>query len=153
MERTDPLGPDTANNWYTNQGILTHGLDALQRPLVASAGVVNSTVLDELTLFAELKPTEYRLGTTLEAGIEVPMNVRQSPGWPWVHVTASGLAESVGGGGAALAYGTGYSFSGRYGQDIYWLEIDTEDLLPGQYNFWIPYGEGQTAIVPITVVP
>ena len=44
------------NDWHTNLGIMTRGLDALRRPLVASSRVVNSTVLDELE-----KPTSYLL--------------------------------------------------------------------------------------------
>jgi len=152
MERTDPLGPDTKENWHTNQGILTHGLDALRRPLVASAGVINSMVLDELALFSDLQPAEIHVGTQLEAGIEVAMNVRKAPGWPWVHVTSPGLAEAAGIGGA-IDYRAGYTFSGYYKEDTYWLGINTDDLAPGRYNFWIPYGEGKTMIIPITVVP
>ena len=37
MERTDPLGPDVAENWHTNLGITVSGLDASGRPLVATA--------------------------------------------------------------------------------------------------------------------
>ncbi len=152
MERTDPLGPDTKENWHTNLGIMTYGLDALRRPLVASSRVVNSTVLDELAVVADLPPTEYQAGTYLEVGIEVPANVRKTPGWPGVHVTSPDFTEPIGGGGA-IDYGASYSFYGYYEKDTYWLGIDTDGLPPGQYSFWIPYGEGKTMIVPITVVP
>jgi len=167
MERTDPLGPDTKKNWHTNEGIFVHGLDALQRPLVASASVVNSTVLEELELFADIPLTEHRAGKPLEVGIEVAMtagvaggggsvkaNSWRVAGWPWIHVTSPDLAEpGAAGGGGAVDLRAMTSFSGRYEENTYWLGIDTGALPPGRYNFWIVYGEGQAAYVPIIVLP
>ena len=152
MERTDPLGPDTKENWHTNLGIITRGLDALERPLVATAGEQNSIVLDELALFANVQPAQTHAGTRLEVGLELSKEDRKARGWPWIRVTRPDLAEPAGGGGA-VELAADYSFSGRYAHGVYWLGIDTGGLPPGRYNFWIVYEEGKTVLVPILVLP
>jgi len=111
---------------------------------------VDSTVLEELALSADIQPTEIRAGAPLEVGLEFSEEERRTRGWPWIRVTRPDLAESVGGGGTAAA---GYAFSGRFANGLYWLEIDTSDLTLGRYNFWIVYGEGKTLLVPILVLP
>jgi uncharacterized repeat protein (TIGR01451 family) len=152
MERTDPLGPDAWENWHTNLGIITRGLDAQEQPLIATADTLNSKELEELALNAELPPTKTRAGARLEVGLDLPREDRIALGWPWIRVTRPDLAEAAGGGGAVEA-GAGFSFSGRYSHDLYWLGIDTSGLLPGQYNIWIVYGEGKAVLVPIIVLP
>jgi len=165
MERTDPLGPDTRDNWHTNEGILVHGLDALERPLVASASVINSTQLEELDEFIDIPPTKHRAGESLEVGIELAdsgvvggggatdAGSWRAAGWPWIRVTSPDLAEGAVGGGGAADLGAVTSFSGHYEGDTYWLTIDTGGLAPGRYNFWVVYGQGETAYVPIVIVP
>gem|GEM_PF-2288580 len=110
-----------------------------------------STVLEELALSADIQPTTTRAGALLEVKLEFPEEERKSRGWPWVRVTQPDLAEFAGGGETGI--GPGYSFSGRCANGLYWLGIDTSDLWPGRYNFWIVYGEGKTLLVPILVLP
>ncbi len=148
MERIDPLKPDTPDNWHTNMGIITYGLDANGRPLVATADLPNADVLDELSLESDVTPVKTRPGARLEVGIDLPRDARKS-GWPWIRVTRPGVSEAAGGGGSVIPY----SFSSRYVHNIYWLGIDTSELPPGEYNFWIVYGEGKVVLVPVKVLP
>ncbi len=239
MERTDPLGPDTAENWHTNQGIITHGFDALGRPLVASAGVPNPMLLDENTLFADLPATEHRVGEQLKVGLQLPKAGRNVLAGPWIYA-ASDLGGAVGGGAAVGGAGNDGSFtdcsnaleqllqktdaeanstttrrwarsdrrypvneesgmqlnvwlelptdaseasatvqtdvpllepaeavggggtadntsahasSSRDTEDTYWLVIDTSDLLPGRYDFWVGTGVGKAVVVPVVILP
>ncbi|MEA3239757.1 MAG: lamin tail domain-containing protein, partial [Candidatus Bipolaricaulota bacterium] len=152
MERTDPLRPDTADNWHTNLGIITWGEDAEQNPLIATASTHNSDVLNLLSLKPDVQPAKTRAGARLEVGLEVTQEERRAYGWPWVRVTQPGFVASAGGGGA-LEQGAGFTFSGRYTNGVYWLGIDTAKLLPGRYNVWVVYGGGKTVLVPIEVLP
>ncbi|MFC2105368.1 tandem-95 repeat protein [Candidatus Bipolaricaulota bacterium] len=111
----------------------------------------DSTVLEELALSADIQPTKTRAGALLEVGLELSEDDRKVRGWPWIRVTQPGLVESADGGAAEI--GSGYSFSGRCANGLYWLGIDTGDLPPGRYNFWIVYGEGKTLLVPILILP
>ncbi|MEE8593248.1 MAG: hypothetical protein V3T03_03890, partial [Candidatus Bipolaricaulota bacterium] len=153
MERTDPLGPDERDNWHTNLGIITRGVDANGRPLVASADIVNSQTLEEMELFADLNATRTLPGARLEVGLDLLREVRLETGWPWIRVTRPGhdVAADVAGGGGQFAVPV-YLFTGRYSNDTYWLGIDTAGLVPGDYLVWVVYGEGQTVLVPITVL-
>lgn len=132
--------------------IITCGLDAKERPLIATADGLNSQALEELALVAHLPPTKTRAGTRLEVGLDLPREDRRALGWPWIRVTRPDLAEAAGGDGA-VDYGAGSSFSGWYSHDLYWLEIDTSGLSPGQYNIWVVYGEGRAVLVPIVILP
>ena len=116
---------------------------------------VDSTVLEELALSADIQPTETRAGARLEVGLEVTQEERRAYGWPWVRVTQPELAEAeaAGGAGAAAEQGAGFTFSGRYTNGVYWLGIDTAKLLPGRHNVWVVYGAGKTVLVPIEVLP
>ena len=141
-------------------GFLKHDTDSISWLVLAESEekegsyyilTVDSTVLEELALSADIQPTETRAGAPLEVGLEFPEEERRTRGWPWIRVTRPDLAESTGGGEAGI--GVGYSFSGRFANGLYWLRIDTSDLPPGRYNFWIVYGEGKTLLVPILVLP
>ena len=126
---------------------------------------LNSTVLEELALSADIQPTETRAGEPLEVGIELAdsgvvggggaadAGSWRAAGWPWIRVTSPDLPEGAVGGGGTADLEAVTSFSGRYEEDTYWLGIDTGALAPGRYNFWIVYGEGETAYVPIIIVP
>ncbi|MCK5584941.1 DUF11 domain-containing protein, partial [Candidatus Bipolaricaulota bacterium] len=152
MERIDPLGPDERDNWHTNLGIITRGVDANGRPLVASADVVNSQTLEEMELFANLNAARTRPGARLEIGLDLSREVRRETGWPWIRITRPGYnaaADAAGSGGGIEPV---YSFASRYSNDIYWLGIDTSGLVPGDYLVWVVYGEGQTVLVPITIL-
>ena len=149
MERTDPLEPDTPDNWHTNLGITTWGRDALDRPLVATADTVNSRPLEEMEIFADLTPTKTLAGARLEVALELSRQERRESGWPWIRVTRP---IPAGGGGEALAPAS-YSFASRYSNDLYWLGIDTTGLPAGDYLVWVVYGDGETVLVPITILP
>ena len=145
--------PDEPENWHTNLGIITRGVDANGRPLVATADVVNSQTLEEMELFADLNAVNTLPGARLEVGLDLLREVRRETGWPWIRVTRPGyeVATDAAGGGGQLAVPV-YLFSGRYSNDIYWLGIDTGGLVPGDYIVWVVYGQGQTVLVPITVL-
>ncbi|MFC2105366.1 lamin tail domain-containing protein, partial [Candidatus Bipolaricaulota bacterium] len=153
MERIDPLGPDERDNWHTNLGIITRGVDANGRPLIASADVVNSQTLEEMELFVDLNAVNTLPGARLDVGLDLLREVRRETGWPWIRVTRPGyeVAADAAGGGGQLAVPV-YLFAGRYSNDTYWLGIDTAGLVPGDYLVWVVYGEGQTVLVPITVL-
>jgi hypothetical protein len=147
MERTDPLAADTAENWHTNAGIIAHGEDAKGRLLRATPGGLNSPVFEDLSAYVAIEPVTVRCGETLGVDFLLPRQDRRTTGWPWISVSRPGFAGT--GGAADLA---GYSFSGRYEDgDRYVLEIGTRDLPPGTYVFWVTYGRGQAALVPILV--
>jgi uncharacterized repeat protein (TIGR01451 family) len=151
MERTDPLGPDTAANWHTNWGLVTYGLDAEGHPLVATAGALNSQDPETLPLIEELNPLTTQAGARLEVSLDLTKDTRKATGWPWIQVVQRQLAAAAGGGGAAEAQPS-YSFSSRYAQNAYWVSIDTAALPSGRYDFWIVYGPNRAVLVPVDVV-
>jgi len=151
MERTDPLGPDEPENWHTNLGIVTRGVDANGRPLVATSDVINSQTLEEMELFADLRPTITMAGTPLEVGLDLPRSERAQTGWPWIRVTQPTTVGSPGVAGAGGGVSPVFSFSSRYEGDLYLLGIDTAGLPAGDYLVWVVYGEGEIVLVPITV--
>jgi uncharacterized repeat protein (TIGR01451 family) len=150
MERTDPLGEDTASNWHTNIGITTYGTDADGQPLVATAHVVNSQSLEEWTLFATLQATSTTPGTTVDVPLDLTQAERRESGWPWIRVTRP--VADVAGGGAAVETSS-YTFGGHSIDGEYLFEIDTTGWTPGEHLVWIVYGEGEAVLVPITVLP
>jgi hypothetical protein len=153
MERIDPLGADEADNWHTNLGIVTRGLDADGRPLVATADEVNSQTLEEMELFADLQAAKTLPGARLEVGLDLTRDARKATGWPWIRITRPGVAEAPDAAGGGGQYSEPvYSFASRYANDTYWLGIDTAGLVPGDYLVWVVYGEGETVLVPITVL-
>jgi uncharacterized repeat protein (TIGR01451 family) len=152
MERIDPLSPDERDNWHTNLGIITRGLDANGRPLVASSDIVNSQTLEEMQLFIDLHATKTLPGARLEVGLDLSREARIETGWPWIRITRPGydaVADAAGAGGGVEP---AYSFASRYANNTYWLGIDTAGLIPGNYLVWVVYGEGQTILVPITIL-
>ena len=150
MERSDPLGPDEPENWHTNLGIVTRGTDANGRPLVATADVINSQTLEQMELFADLQPSFWLAGQTIEVGLDLPRSLRVLTGWPWIRVTQPALAAAnVAGAGGGIS--PVYSFTSRYADDLYMLGIETAGLPPGDYLVWAVYGEGQTILVPLSI--
>jgi uncharacterized repeat protein (TIGR01451 family) len=152
MERTNPLAPDTADNWHTNIGIVTKGEDATGTPLVATARTTNSEPLEEWALYAEtLAPLPTQAGARFDVGLDLTQAARREMGWPWIRV--SQLATDVAGAGASATEAPTYIFGGRYTQDGYWVNIDTTLMVPGEYLIWIVFGEGEAVLVPLTVLP
>jgi hypothetical protein len=152
MERIDPLGPDVPSNWHTNLGIITNGLDANGRPLIASGDVPNEQTLEEIQQFIDLHATRTLPGSRVEVGLDLSRETRIETGWPWIRITRPGydaMAAAAGGGGGVEP---AYSFASRYANDTYWLGIDTSGLVPGDYIFWVVYGKSKTVLVPITVL-
>jgi len=150
MERTDPLGPDAADNWHTNQGLITYGLDSAGKPLVATAAVRNSTDLTALVLSAGIEPTQIGAGASIEVTLDLTKKERKESGWPWIYVARSDVPTAAGGGGAVE--GSGYSFAGRQVDQLYVLRINTAGLAAGTYDFWIVVAPGKAVLVPIIVL-
>ena len=152
MERVDPLGADTSDNWQTNMGIVTDGLDARKHSLRATPGERNSPVLEDVYSSAGIEPTTVRSGETLKVDFLLSNQDRRTTGWPWISVIRPGFAGAAGAGGAAEQ--SGYSFSGRSeGGNHYFLDIGTKNLSPGEYVFWVIYGQGKALLVPVVVTP
>jgi len=152
MERIDPLGPDTADNWHTNTGIVTRGLDEKGRPVTGTAGAPNSPALGNLAELAGIEPAAVRAGETVVVNFPLPRAERRKTGWPWVSVDRPGFGDLAGGGGGLDM--SVYSFSGHYENgDTYVLDIGTANLSPGRHIFWIVFGEGKALLVPIIVTP
>jgi uncharacterized repeat protein (TIGR01451 family) len=153
MERIDLLGPDEPENWHTNLGIITRGVDANGRPLIASADVMNSQTLAEMELFIDLNAVKTLPGARLEVGLDLSRETRRETGWPWIRITRPGeiVSADIEGGGGQYTDPV-YSFASRYANDTYWLGIDTAGLTPGDYLVWVVYGEGETVLVPITIL-
>ena len=150
MERLDPLAADTAGNWHTNEGIVTHGADANGHLLRGTPGGLNSPAFERLERYAEIEPMSVRAGELLHVDFLLPRQDRRTTGWPWISVSRPGFVGAAGAGGTTNL--AGYSFSGRYdGTDRYVLDIGTQNLPPGTYVFWITYGQGRAALVPIVV--
>jgi len=154
MERTDPLVKDRADNWHTNIGVTTRGVDANGRPLVATAHAINSDTLEEWAVFADLQPSRTLPGGRIEVGLSLTQAERRESGWPWIRVTRP-LDDTLAGAGASLEdqVPSAYSFTSRYAGDLYWLGIDTSQLAPGDHLIWIVFGEGEAVLVPITIMP
>jgi len=152
MERTTPLRPDTADNWHTNTGIVTRGLDEKGRPVTGTAGAPNSPALASLEELAGIEPATVRAGETVKVDFPLPRQERRETGWPWVSVDRPGFGKLAGGGGGLDM--SVYSFSGRYEDgETYALDIDTSNLAPGRHIFWIVFGQGKALLVPIVVTP
>jgi hypothetical protein len=152
MERTDPLGPDTQDNWHTNVGVVTRGEDADGAPLVATARALNSEPLDEWSTFASaLQPTPATAGTQFTIALDLAQSTRLAAGWPWIRVTEPALDAA--GGGASVAGRSTYTFAGRIEGDRYIVDIDTTGMAPGEHLVWIVFAEGKAVLVPITVLP
>ncbi len=99
---------------------------------------------------ATIPATGTKAGAHLEVGFDLSQADRKTLGWPWIHIT-SPLA--AGGGGALIAPGAGFFFSGRATGNLYWVGIDTRNLTPGDYDVWIIYGSGKAILVPIQILP
>jgi len=141
MERTDPLGPDTSDNWHTNPGILVYGTDSAGDRLVATAGKPNSPDLETLISLAEEEVTPVTP--------HGPISLTLDEGWktrPWVKVAAVGIT-AAGGGGAAPKV----TLSSARGAGGYSLQLDPQDLAPGNYFIWITGAAGEAILVPVTI--
>jgi len=150
MERIDPLKPDTADNWQTNFGLVIQGEDAAGHPLRATPGVVNSPDLASASSVTSILPTTVRVGEILQVDFSLSRQDRRGTGWPWISVIRPGFT-GVSGAGGAVDY-TSYAFSGIHQTDsLYSLEIGTNNLSMGSYNFWIIYGLGQAVYIPVIV--
>ena len=151
MERTNPLELDSPDNWHTNAGIVTDGLDASGRPLVATADTLNSQSLEQLTATVSVSSSEIVRGDILEVTLELSRAERTTTGWPWLYVTQ---IDTAGGGGAVPEPSIAlFSFSGVSTDTEYFLTINSGFFQPGEHRIWVVYGGGRAILVPITVLP
>ena len=154
MERTDPLGPDTPDNWHTNLGIVTHGLDSEGVPLLASATRQNSRLFEDLLLSGRISVLEATQNDPLKASVRLPSGYLREFDRPMVRVIHAGQKPSnlaAGGAGSFDPQGSdGISISPLSG-NTYDLNIDTSNLEPGSYAFWVPYGQGKAVLVAVRI--
>jgi len=92
-----PRAEDIDEDWHTNLGLFTWGLDALGERLFGTARTENSPVLKELLLDLAIISTR-RQGDVLE------------------------------------------------------LRIETSSFAPGEYHFWIRYGQRDVLFIPIELL-
>jgi hypothetical protein len=149
MERTNPLGPDVAENWHTNLGVVTRGEDTNGRPLVATARALNSQALAEWTLYAEkLEPVSTVAGTRYAVEIELAEIDQQERGWPWIRVSLP--AAGAGGVSADVSQ---YRFETHTAADATEVGIDTTGMAAGDHLVWVVFGESRAILVPIRILP
>jgi len=152
MERVDPYGADVAENWSTNAGVVTRGVDAQKRPLYGTPGTRNSPRLETLYERAGTKPLTLRAGGPLAVSFGLSRADRKTTGWPWIVTTRPGLDLAAGAGGSLDSLAC--SFSGRAkSSDEYVLDIGTSGAAPGVFVFWIVYGKGEALLVPVRIAP
>jgi len=151
MERIDPLQPDAGDNWNTNMGVVSFGIDASNRLLTATPGGANSPNLESFELISNLAPTQWKTGEPIRVRFPLSRQERRQTGWPWIRAIGPQNLSIGAGGSSSLA---GYTFSGHHeGKDDYILDIGTTDLPPGEHAFWIVYGPGQALFVPVLLTP
>ncbi len=147
MERTDPLGPDAPYNWHTNVGVLTRGRDMTGRPLVASASLVNSEILREIDVFAQLNTVDVSAGAQLQVGLDPTDAPTWQPGWPWVRLTQFDENGEV-----IVHREPSHTLTGVDADGTRWILIETEGLSIGDYLFWVALDEGKTVLVPVRIL-
>ena len=154
MERVDPLGPDAADNWNTNMGVITRGKDARDYPLLATPGAPNSPKLEALYRQTGEAPVALRAGAPLGVTFSLARADRLATGWPWIITTRPGIDLAAGGGGnldPSTVYFAGHS---KKAADVaYTLDIQTGKAAPGVHLFWIVYGRGQALLMPVLITP
>ncbi len=152
MERVDPLGPDVAENWSTNMGVVTRGEDAQKHPLRATPGAPNSPELEALYEQTGMEPVALRAGAPLAVSFSLSRENRRTTGWPWIITTRPGLDLAAGAGGGLGLSASTFSGHAKAG-DEYVLDIGTGGVTPGVHLFWIVYGEGQALLMPVLITP
>jgi hypothetical protein len=152
MERVNPFGPDVAENWSTNAGVITRGEDAQRRPLRATPGAGNSPRLETLYQLAGAEPVVLRAGGPLAVSFSLSRGDRKTTGWPWVVSTRPGLDLAAGEGGGLDVSTCSFSGQARPGNE-YVLDIRTGGTSPGVVLFWIVYGKGEALLVPVRITP
>jgi hypothetical protein len=152
MERVDPLGPDVAENWSTNMGVVTRGEDAQKHPLRATPGAPNSPELEALYEQTGMEPVALRAGAPLAVSFSLSRENRRTTGWPWIITTRPGLDLAAGAGGGLDPSASTFSGHTQAG-DEYVLDIGTGGVTPGVHLFWIVYGEGQALLMPVLITP
>jgi len=141
MERIDPFGPDTDDNWATNRHLIVNGLDAAVVELTATAAMINENTLIE-TLAGE-SPVLIDQGDRITVAIDYPLaagggGLSEAP-----QVTLTALDAVAGGGGTFVdAPVLQAAVSGKRVGGVYELTLDTSGLTPGLYGLWVDMGDG-----------
>ena len=151
MERIDPLGADSADNWQTNLGIETYGEDILGIRLSATPATLNSGTLEGYEGVLAIDPIRLDPGP----GTEFAVVFQDENGLPWVRVSTTDNAAAQGAGGATEstpAYSVGYSYRMSFTENSESVAIDTGDLPAGRYGFWLALGDERLVYVPVEIV-
>jgi len=143
MERVNLLRGDFADNWQTNAGIVTRGLDAFGHPLLATAGGPNSPSLDTLAAFAssEIRPV------VAEGPISVPLPASASSDGSRLQVTF--VADTAGAGGDTPTS----HVSTRRTPNGLWLDFDPTGWSAGTLCVWLTDAEGEVLLYAVTSSP
>ena len=126
MERIDPAGPDTPDNWAANADIVVNGTDVAGNFIVGTPKMAN----EDLWLFSPItrEPVTVIAGRTLE--VRIPADVTVEPyvvlvswqedeaKWSWERYKAFKVEklDEVG---------------------VWLVKVDTSSLSPGSYQLWI----------------
>ena len=143
MERTDPRAEDIDEDWHTNLGLFTWGLDALGERLFGTARTENSPVLKELLLDLDYRVAEVHVGEVIRVGLPIPAGRTVSAEELRV-VVSQPLREEVPVDPAII--------STRRQGNVLELRIETSSFAPGEYHFWIRYGQRDVLFIPIELL-
>lgn len=139
MERINLSQGDFDGNWQSSPGILTYGVDASGRRLLATAGQPNSLPLERFLQDATVSVRAIPANGTIS--VPLPSTDRQDR--PSIKIAT---LEPVAGGGGAV--GSPELSTIRRGADVS-MEIDFEHVPSGDYFVWISFENGNTLLLPL----
>ena len=141
MERINLSQGDFDGNWQTTSGVLTFGVDASGRGLLATAGQPNSLPLEDL-----LQDGAASVSPVLTSGrISVPIPELAASDRPTIQIATLTETIAAGGGGAV---GRPEVSTIRSGGELT-IEVNMEHALNGVYFVWISLQNGKTLLLPL----
>lgn len=141
MERINLRQGDFDGNWQTTSGVLTYGVDASGRSLMATAGRPNSLAMDVLLQMAVISVDPEDAAGMLS----VPIPNTNGSDRVTIQMTAFAGALAVGGGGAADSP----DLSTLRTSEGLTIEVDLESASTGAYFVWITFKNGQAMVLPV----
>lgn len=130
MERTDPTKADTGNNWDSNQGRITAGVDSHGHELRGTPSKVNENFL----LGRELRshPRKMREGKVLSALVRKPDGETNN-----FDSLLAKSAKVAAGGAGSLVKTDALSEGNSQALDKYHVVFDTSKVEPGKYRIFL----------------
>jgi hypothetical protein len=142
MERTDLLRDDLDENWHTNLGLWTRGIDSGGKLVPGTARGENSPLVADVAQALTAAPIQLARGAPLRLTLPAAPGAGRAPVGLRAFVSrpdGAGVADLV----AALTVTV----------DGVSAEIDTSTLPLGPSFLWLRYGGGDVLLVPLDVTP